>query len=198
MKHLFSRSVTLAAISLSVTAAHAVDAYSNKPVGDFSGDGYQINSGQSIGYLFMSSATGSVSSIDVAVNDFLSSGSLPFTVELYSDNSGTLGSLLGSFSGMTTGSPYPVTSGYNTVPVSGVSLTSGSSYWLVAKANDSLYWNWVDGGSTQLAAYSFDGTNYTYDTLTAGVFSVSLSTVPGPTAAVPFALMALRRRRARK
>ncbi len=198
MRHL--RPALLLALASAALSAHAEVAFSNKPAGDYLASGFGIGP-ETRGYQFASTATGLLTGFDVSVNNGSSSDHRPFTLKLYADAGGTLGTLLGSFAGLSSGLGfYSRTSGYESVAAGGVVLRSGASYWLVASSPTRVIWQRTER-TWMRSLIDYDGSgNYYYGTSVASIFSVNVdpsvtSIVPGPAAALPFALMALRRRK---
>ena len=129
------------------------------------------------GGAFISTATGEVSEI---VTGIVVGTSLPgsgYTLNLYADNSNFPGSLLGSFGGSAPAAPG--TSDILT-PSSGVLLTSGQKYWLIASSSNDL--NWRQNNQSVIGPwYYHDGSGTTFVSSTTLVaFKVLVSNVPEP------------------
>ena len=146
-----------AAITPDATAPGKV-AYSTFESGPFSYDGvFEINPLETIGYQFSPTRGGKVSSISVMIgsDSYIYVGgqkvitdpnpNKPFTLSLYADDNDQLGTLLGSFTGVTGDLDYNDLTTPVIVPVTGVTLTAGKKYWLVASKSDgAVYWDTVD------------------------------------------------------
>ena len=141
------RLALLLALGLSASA-HAVDAYSNlgSPARFVSSNvqaGYplyrnSLNSvNQGYGFQFASTATGTLTGFQVAMNQSTANQNDPnrtFILGLYADSgSDTLGTRLGTYSGKSRGVDT-MTSGVSPITVvnSSVRLVSGARYWVVA------------------------------------------------------------------
>ncbi len=192
------RVASLLVLVSSSLAACAADAFSNlaaAPNRYDVGGGWIVGSNYTPGFQFTSALSGALTGFQVAINDYRGTGA--FTLDLYRDSgSDTFGTLLGSYAGTSTGVTYSQTSALTAVAASGPTLTTGSRYWLVASGTsiDQLGWNLnADLGSSLVYK------NGTYESGFTAAFSVQVdpitSAVPGPAAALPFALMALRRRK---
>src|SRR6476619_2353454 len=97
------RASLVAAVAAAALSAQAVDAYSNIPASPYYNGGGFFVSGtypQDMSYKFTSGTTGNLSGFKVAMNNYLESGQKAFNLDLYTDNAGQLGTLLGSFSGL--------------------------------------------------------------------------------------------------
>ena len=102
----------------------------------------------------------------------------PFVASLYTNStSDTLGTLLGTFSELSTGT-YPETSLVE-VLATGPSLVAGSDYWLVASSTSAVAWNFAVGASDRPGYSSGNGVS-NYQTLSPGAFSVQVNPVPEP------------------
>lgn len=102
----------------------------------------------SYGFQFSPSASGTVTSMIVAMNNASTEDSAPFHLSLYTDNQGHLGSLLGSWGGISTATPFTYGYGdlFSFVTAGGADVYEGSKYWLIATADlpnysASLFWN---------------------------------------------------------
>jgi hypothetical protein len=150
-----------------------VTAFSNFGPGNTYGSFGQTIGGQFInGYKFTSGASGQVSEIDIGIG-----GSGTFNLNLYSDNSGTLGSSLWSVSGVPvgTGSPNPASILVN----SGPTLSSGQNYWLVASGpSPSAFWSPNTTGSTGAQYHQDSASTFYLQNTTLGAFSVTV--IPEP------------------
>lgn len=199
------RSASLLALASTALSAHADDLYSSlgPSPSSYSSDGaYVIGNGYSQAFRFTATATGALSGFTLAMNNLRSNGPTGYTIRLYSDSASSLGSVLGTYSGTSTGvNYYDTTSALSTVGASGpeVTITSGTRYWLWVASSGSLGLNYANAGSGRRYvedAYS----NYYLDDAHRAAFSLQLrsadpSAVPGPAAALAFALIALRRRK---
>jgi MYXO-CTERM domain-containing protein len=157
------------------------------------------------GTLFTASASGVVSSLSLAMNNFNTQAGVhaDYTVELWSNSaSDELGSLLGSYAAKSTGSlNNTTTSDLSVVPAGGtsVSLVSGTGYWIVARTADtnSLVWQNTAATDAMRRVTFVDGVaNYaTSDQNSA--FSVEVQAVPeaGSLALVGLGAVGLLRRR---
>lgn len=191
---------TLALVGLHTVAlsAHATDAYSNL-AGPFVTTGQTVAPTLSIGFQFTSGLTGALSSLSVAIGSVdPNAPAQPFALSLYADNAGTLGTLLGSYSAMTN-EYFGTAAALDVVPASGVTLTAGTSYWLVATTTSDVVWNYVDAAGTakQPGYFAFEDFPV-YTTLQSSAFSVQANPVPEPTTFVALGLGVLgflRRRR---
>lgn len=165
---------------------------------------------------FTSSSSGMLNYIQYAAGHV--SGTNRLVVTLLEDNAGTLGSPIAAWS--TTGyapfySSYGLSTVYNTLYVPSRVLTAGNSYWLLLEPDENTVLGPGTGADTEAAwnfslsgtgpvAYSFDnGVTFQYDAGRShrqGAFRVVLgeAAVPGPAAALPFALGLLAARRRRK
>lgn len=197
------KSLLLLAFATLVGTAHAADAFSNLafPIvgGNYVlGDVYQ----QKIGYRFTSSLTGALTGFNVAIgNTWGDRSPRPFTLSLYSNGaSDTLGTLFGTFSGLSTGE-YPATNAVATVAATGPSLSSGSQYWLVVSTDSSsaLTWN-IANGASDLPGYSSNIFGTSYGSFPPGAFSVQVNPVPEPATVIALGAgaLALVRRKMRK
>jgi hypothetical protein len=108
-------------------------------------------------------------------------------LDLYSDNSGIPGTLIGALSSPATYSSSPAATTFN---ASGIALAANTSYWLVlSAASGSFDWSWTadntGSGSGYLgdSAY-FDG-SYWYQTAGIYPYQVSIAADPAAAAATP-------------
>ncbi|HEV3416575.1 MAG TPA: choice-of-anchor R domain-containing protein [Pirellulales bacterium] len=108
-----------------------------------------VFSQQTVGSEFQSSATGMLSEIKVALV-YSSAAQAGFSLNLYADNGGSLGNLLGTFGGSAAG--VGGTADLQ-LPLSGINLIAGQNYWLIASSSNNLTWNLNNQGVI--------GTNYT-------------------------------------
>lgn len=208
--------LVLASLAAIVTAAHADDAYSNFGPNNLSDSSLRSGIGanslfyfSSDGFQFTPTISGTVTSLTAAIHNSTASGTIPFTLALYSDSgSNTVGTQLGSWAA-TAATATDADDSTNSVAVasaSGVSLTAGTTYWLVATNPDSnkanaLSWNsavsYSGSLSDHLRYYVRNGTP-SYST-GLGAFSVQVAPVPEPTtiAALGLGLVTILRRRRR-
>lgn len=111
--------------------------------------------------LFTPSASGSVSQIDVAVGYV--SGVNSFYVDIDADDGGKPGSVLASFTGLSSNTDFRKCCGLVTISgISGLSLSAGTNYWLVVGPTDLNSttweeWNRNSVGVSGLGLYSTDG-----------------------------------------
>jgi len=108
--------------------------------------------------------------------------------------------------------PYGTTYLFNSFP--SIKLTAGSSYWVLVQPHENTSWGGAGNGSDTWAAWNLSpsgfgphafsrdgGITYEYDNYSQGSLRVYLlgePSVPGPAAALPFALGLLATRRRRK
>jgi hypothetical protein len=127
---------------------------------------------------FTAAAGGNVSEIDVAIGYV--TGTNGATVSLWTDNGGIPGAQLGTWNI----GPLPVFGtccDYEAITgISGVSITQGQSYFLMASTPNDTWdaWNYNSIGDTGLVDFSFDGgaswnqafgaTRYAFDVLVGG------------------------------
>jgi hypothetical protein len=123
--------------------------------------GLTIDSRFSQGGQFTATASGALSEIIAALVWFNSQPAhTDFTLSLYADSSNTLGALLGSYGGVA-GADGTVAD--ILTPSSGVTITSGQKYWLVASSPNEDVWASNDQGATAINYYhdsAFDQTLY--------------------------------------
>lgn len=209
MKTFALRSASLLAVASLALAAHAVDAFSNLTpapvrynqnvgtgVGDFSRFGLPP---QVEGFRFATVVGGTLTGFQVAMNNLNRSGNPEaYTLRLYTNSAtNTLDTLLGTYSATSTGVEFGNTaSALSIVSATGgaVTIQSGAEYWLVASSGATLSWN----ATTSLSiGPAYDNGNYPSGYT--GAFSMqvtpAVTSTPGPLAALPFALIALRRRK---
>jgi hypothetical protein len=107
---------------------------------------------------FTAQAGGNVSEIDVAIGNVL--GTNGATVSLWTDNgSGIPGVQLGSWN-VTNLPPFGTCCAIESITgISGVSVTLGQSYFLMASTPSDTWdaWNWNSIGDTGLVDFTFDG-----------------------------------------
>lgn len=185
--------------------ARADDAFSNlspNPGAYNAGSSWFINPTQTQGFQFTTTATGILTGLQIAMNNVSTAdGRAAFSVGLYA-NSGTdtLGTLLGTYSGASTGANYQTaTSALASVAVGGspVTITAGSKYWLVASSGNFLAWNTSLSGR---ARHYQAGSGYYFDGSTSSAFSVQVNPVPEPVTSLALGLgaMALIRNRRKR
>ena len=190
------RLVLLAPALGAALAARADDAYSNfipSLVGGF----YNVDAQQTIGYQFASGLTGTLTGFTVAIgNNAATGGAQPFTLRLYADSgTNTLGGLLGTYAGLSTGVTAQSATARSVVPATGaaVGLASGAKYWLVASSAQSLGWTRLGNSSVQ-PGYAANPSPF-YANLDSAGFSVQAVPEPVTPAALGLASAALLRRR---
>ncbi|MGH9432123.1 MAG: PEP-CTERM sorting domain-containing protein [Terriglobia bacterium] len=112
--------------------------------------------------LFTAAISGNVTQIDLGVGWVV--GPDPFVASIWTDVGNLPGSQIGpSFGGLLANAEFGLsTNSLVTVPVSGVSLTAGQSYFMIlapTSVNDSSWnaWNWNAQGVNGLDLYSTDG-----------------------------------------
>ncbi len=157
MKISLFRPLSLLALTAVSLSANADDAFNNIAAapnsyilgGDiigprlFLGDNYQFTQGLQ----FTTTRGGSLAGFQLAMNNYGASvGQVGYSVTLLKDNgSDRLGSVLGTFNGLSTGIYFTnTTSALSTVDASnsGVTLTSNTKYWLIATGPESLVWSY--------------------------------------------------------
>jgi hypothetical protein len=195
------RPLSLLALVSGAVVAPAADAFSNlgPAFPNYARDLVAVTgSNASNGFLFTSERSGDLTGFTLAINQYQSFNTA-FSLSLYADGgSNTTGALLGTYAGISSGAPASTRdTPLVTVAASGLRLVAGGRYWLVASAPEvnQLAWHanvryttapWLVNGRYAGIGYS-------------GAFSVQVdpvaSSVPGPVAALPFASMALRRRK---
>ena len=191
------RLTLLAALAPASLSAFGADAYSNI-TGPYAPSSYAVDRIQSIGYRFTSSLSGEVSSFTVAMgNGSSETRPLAYTLSLYADDGGRLGTLLGFYDGLSNGEAYGGASTYSVVAASGVSLTSGSDYWLVATSDNELVWYNPDRFMTQWG-YIDQGGDEGYREIQSGAFSVQVVPEPASIAACGLGALGLLHRRRRE
>ena len=207
------KSVSLALLVVALLAAalpaQAVDTFSNLDPGPTIYDrnlAYGVGRNFPEGFLFTATVSGTLSGIQIPMNNPANdSRIIPFSLALYTNNSSDeLGSLLGSYTGQSTGVYHQGTSSslVSISPtISPVSISAGSQYWLVASENTllsfTLGWNAANTGLTK--HYFFDSSQPQYAiNRRSDAFSVQVTPVPEPTTFVALGLggvVAMRRRR---
>lgn len=207
VRSLFRTSLLLSALGAALVA-HAVDAFSNlKPAPNvYINAGVTIAAGTSFGHQFTATSTGTLSSIQVAMNNLgRNTTKLPFTLSLYRDSGGnSLGDLLGSFAAQTPGyegGGDGATLASVATPGSSAEIVNGANYWLVARVDPgqtSVFWNLVSDLASRRTYYS-DASSQGYYTRNQSAFAVQVNPVPEPTtmAALGLGALALLRRRRR-
>lgn len=197
--------VAAATFAVSIASAQLV-AYNNFGPNDE----YEVGSGYTIsginspvaakydqGDQFTSAETGEISLIRIAMG--LVTGTNQFTLNLYADNGGVLGGLLGTWvvndEMGSFGSANPVID----IAVSGPTLTAGDQYWLIASVLDDTWaaWNLNVTGATGPHYWNNNGVDV-YSTGTAGAFAVEVVPEPATMLALGAGLAALAARRRRK
>jgi hypothetical protein len=169
-------------VSLFVTVAKADQvAFSNFDADlSFSDSGGVTLSGAfSPGYEFNSATSGSVDEIELAVSCDHNGGTFPFTLSLYADDGGILGSQL--WTGSVTPVSFVMVSGNPDVVtgITGANLTAGDNYWLVASASPGSGGEW---NSNDIGDVGDTYDSGSYGPGTRGAFAVM--TVPEPSTAV--------------
>lgn len=171
------------------------------------GDTYQINNSSTIsaagsaaglntqGFQFTSAESGAVTSITVAAAHIFATNAVDF--QLFADNSGVLGSAVGSAVTLTNRPAFGSPSLVSFVPA-GASLVAGQKYWLVASANGDAFmgWNQALFGNNG-PRYSLTGSGATYSTAS-NQAAFRVETVPEPMTMSVLAglgLLAARRRK---
>lgn len=148
------------------------------------------------GFMFESLATGQVSKIRVGITDFTgedSVGSVP-TFDLYASDLNQASTLLGSWTGTA-----PTGSSLQTLTSSDVvTLTAGTSYWLVAREPDPTKffgWNNTNTGLALPKLLEFGaGSGFSYSSAPedAGAFEITVGgAVPEPASMIALGLGAL-------
>lgn len=124
------------------------------------GSGF-IGTGFTAANLFTATSSGSVSTIDLGVGYI--GGTNSFFAAIYSDNGGLPGTEIGSWSNLTSTTTFGQCCGLVTITgISGVSLTSGTSYFMVlgpmtTTSNTGEAWNWNSQGVNGLDLYAETG-----------------------------------------
>ncbi len=200
------RSASVLALATAALSAHALDAFNNLGPAPASystpNQGLVIDVRTSQGPQFTAMATGALTGFQIAMNNNDRNGPEAYALSLYADSgSNTLGSLLGTYSGMSTGVDYrTTTSALSSVaaPGAGVTIQSGAKYWLVAStavSDGELAWN------ASLTGVGPRYLNGRYDTLNTPAFSVQVTPQPTPEpatfAALGLGALAMLRRRKR-
>lgn len=152
------------------TAAFADTAYDNFGVNhEHRQGGGTVMPGNDVGAQFVSLATGSISSIDLALVSG-PGGATPFEISLWTDSNNTVGSLIKSWS-LTVSNPGSA-NGFVTVqnsdPLAGV--TAGQTYWLIASSTTQGAWfgSLTDTGRTLWGSSA----NYNYVNAEKGAFAI--------------------------
>ena len=97
------------------------------------------------GSKFTATSTGTISALSASFN-FIINGSSAYSLAIYSDSSGTPGSLLGQHTGASL-ITLPGGNNFNTQTLdSPVSVTSGTAYWIVLATNDASGFNTIHPG----------------------------------------------------
>jgi hypothetical protein len=109
---------------------------------------------------FQVTAGGSVSEIDVAVG--IVEGANSFYVDVDADNSGKPGSVLASFTGLTSSETFGNCCNLVSITgISGLSLSTGTNYWLVIGPTSTSATTWeawnFSNSATGIDEYSTDG-----------------------------------------
>jgi hypothetical protein len=131
------------------------------------------------GGAFISGATGELSEIITAIVVGTSPAGSGYSLSLYADNSNSPGTLLGSFGGFAPAAPG--TSDILT-PSSGIVLTSGQKYWLIASApGKDMNWR-QNNQSVNGPWYYHDGSGTTFVSSTTLV-AFKVFVVPEPPSA---------------
>ncbi len=160
MKHLIALRYSLFAAALGAALcvpAHAATpdisapgkvAYSTFPATyDFT-DSWLVNPLEEVGFQFTPTRSGELASISVMIgneDEFGGPASVPFTVSLYSDDDNELGTLLGTYDG-NANQLFFVMKTPVVIPASGVTITTGKKYWLVADCDvNTVQWDYSGG-----------------------------------------------------
>lgn len=195
------RSTLVLALCASALSAQALDAFSSldpAPNRYSNVTAYDVSSSDDQGFQFVTTAGGTLTGFQVAMNNLTDLTPTAFNFSLYTDSgSDTLGSLLGSWVGTSTGVSYPATnSALASITATGpaINLTSGTKYWVYATPvdpNSVVFWSGANSGTTTHLMGGFYGSGSIQ-----AAFSVQVrSAVPGPAAALAFAVGTVRRRK---
>jgi hypothetical protein len=173
-----------AAISVLSAAAtvHADVAFNNLSPGDL----YDANTGFLVGgpttivhaFQFVSGATGNINKV-VLPMQYFSGVQNEFNIEVFSDSGGVPGNnlgVLGRINGVQFGMPAPPP--VQLVPSGTVSLTSGATYWLIARAIGDSFGSWHvnDHGEQGLRATQSGGSQiWMTSTNTRGAFRIEVA-----------------------
>lgn len=203
------------ALALLSVPARAVDAFNNL---DPSPNAYQgltgrivgvgspyADLGQGVG--FTATASGVVSGLSIAMNNYQSDlgAHREYTLRLHASNAqGRVGTLLGTYTGLSTGKlSFGTTDALSEVGAgsTSVALTSGAKYWLLAfgVGNASLAWN-VSNRTNSMDLVAVPNNDPVYMSSTfSPAFAVRVSPVPEPAsvAALGLGVAAATRRRRR-
>lgn len=150
------------------------------------------------GMQFTSAETGEITWIRIAMG--LVVGTNEFTLNLHSDDSDTLGGLLGSWTVNDEMLSFGDLNPPIEIAVSGPTLTTGAKYWLVASVLDDTWaaWNQNDTDAFGLRYMSLNGTESYNSGSRLGAFAVEVVPEPATLLAVGAGLAALAARRRRK
>ena len=202
----FARLSLVAMILGAALSASAVDAFSNLE-GTYDKTGSVVSPYATVGFRFASALTGPLTGFRASMNNLSTTDGAPraFAFSLYTSTADDrLGTLLGSYAGLSTGKAYNrAKKEIASVAASGPTLTAGTSYWLVATSQEQLVWNWVDHGVTMPTTYTISEGAANYGNYNAGAFSVQVGSAsrvnPVPEsasmAALGLGVLALVRRR---
>lgn len=182
-----------------MASSQAIVAFSNFGAGDSynTGSGWSLLSGshgsQYISHQFVSGASGSLESIEVAFGHV--AGTNDYSISLLMDGGDVPGGGITTWSGVTAGSfgsggaPIMVINGFPSIV-----LSSGTKYWVEVKPTSGDTWgawNFNDQGDTRLMSVS-GGAPSTADS---GAFRVNVVPEPASMAALGLGAVALIRRR---
>jgi len=126
-RHFLIASIALSALTFA-SSSWGATAISNLSASN--GDRYMITSGVRVAGAFSTGASdATLEGVSLALNSSTNTGSA-LQVRIYSDESGSPGTLLGTFSGASN----PSSSGTYAYAIPSLALTAETSYWIVASA----------------------------------------------------------------